>query len=71
MKPHQIVVLSLAQKRNWSKRLVKCYTAGYQSIIKKYKDSLTSQEITSIEAMVTTGTLLLSAWLPKKEDTQL
>lgn len=62
------VKLSLAQKRNWVKRLISCYTAGYRVVLKHYHECLTSRELANIEAMTTTGTLLLDNWTPRKED---
>lgn len=62
------VKLSLAQKRNWVKRLISCYTAGYLVVLNHYRECLTSRELANIEAMTTTGTLLLDNWTPRKED---
>lgn len=59
---------TIAQKRNWVKRLISCYTAGYKTVINHYSSSITSRERANIESMMITGMLLLENWTSKKED---
>lgn len=59
---------TVSQKRNWAKRVISCYTAGYRTILNHYRDSLTNRELANIEAMIVTGTILLDNWTKKREE---
>jgi hypothetical protein len=59
---------TIAQKRNWVKRLISCYTAGYRTVIHHYADSISSRERANIESMMITGSLLLDNWTAKKKE---
>lgn len=59
---------TVSQKRNWAKRVISCYTAGYRTILNHYQDSLTHRELANIEAMIVTGTILLDNWTGRKDD---
>jgi hypothetical protein len=60
--------LTKAQKRNWCKRIVSCYTAGYFTLLKQFRANLTKKESTSIEAMINIGNSLIRNWSSKKEE---
>ncbi len=53
---------TIAQTRNWNKRLVNCYTTGYQTMLSKFSAGLTEREKANIQAMITTGKILLENW---------
>jgi hypothetical protein len=53
---------TVAQIRNWNKRLISCYTTGYQAMLAKFSAGLTSREQANIQAMITTGKILLENW---------
>lgn len=59
---------TIAQKRNWVKRVISCYTAGYRTVIHHYADCISSRERANIESMMITGALMLDNWTAKRED---
>lgn len=59
---------TISQKRNWVRRMILCYTAGYKTVLNHYKDSLSYRELANIEAMIVTGTILIDNWSKSKED---